>query len=112
MSFYKTDELSDKIKNELFTDDNKNEVSEQYNTLEKLKALREEVSAHPAEELFQDDLNRAEEIIRNKFPSLTVGETEYVKLRSEYDLMSSVNASDQEDGDITNKVVINSNNFI
>ena len=28
MSFYKTDELSDKIKNELFTDDNKNEVSE------------------------------------------------------------------------------------
>ena len=25
--------------------------------------------------------------------------------------MSSVNASDQEDGDITNKVVINSNNF-
>ena len=111
MSFYKTDELSDKIKNELFTDDNKNEVSEQYNTLEKLNALREEVSAHPAEELFQDDLNRAEEIIRNKFPSLTVGETEYVKLRSEYDLMSSVNASDQEDGDITNKVVINSNNF-
>ena len=41
MSFYKTDELSDKIKNELFTDDNKNEVSEQYNTLEKLNALRE-----------------------------------------------------------------------
>lgn len=111
MSFYKTDELSDKIMNELFTDDNKNEVSEQYNTLEKLNALREEVSAHPAEELFQDDLNRAEEIIRNKFPSLTVGETEYVKLRSEYDLMSSVNASDQEDGDITNKVVVNSNNF-
>lgn len=111
MSFYKTDELSDRIAKELFTDSNKNEVAEKYNTLEKLEALRKEVSTHPAEELFQGDLNRAEEIIRAKFPSLNVGETEYVKLRSEYDLMSSVNANDQEDGDITNKVVFNSNDF-
>ena len=111
MSFYKSDELSDKITNELFTDSNKNEVSEKYNTLEKLEALREEVDAHPARELFQDDLNRAEQIIRNKFPSLVVGGTEYVKLRSEYDLMSSVSANDQEDGDITNKVIVNANDF-
>ena len=111
MSFYKTDEISDKIAEELFTDVNKNEVTEKYNTLEKLNVLREEVSSHPAYELFQSDLNRAEEIIRAKFPILNVGETEYVKLRSEYDLMSSVNASDQEDGDITNKVVVNSNDF-
>ena len=111
MSFYKSDELSDKITKELFTDNSKTEVSESYNTLEKLDALREEVRSHIAVELFQDDLNRAEEIIRAKFPSLTVGEMEYVKLRSEYDLMSSVTANDQEDGDITNQVVINSNDF-
>lgn len=111
ISFYKADELSDKITKELFTDSNKTEVSENYNTLEELNALREEVSSHPASELFQADLNRAEEIIRAKFPTLTVGETEYVKLRSEYNLMSSVNANDQEDGDITNKVVVNSNGF-
>lgn len=111
ISFYKADELSDKITKELFTDINKTEVSENYNTLEELNALREEVSSHPASELFQADLNRAEEIIRAKFPTLTVGETEYVKLRSEYNLMSSVNANDQEDGDITNKVVVNSNGF-
>ncbi|MDU2491755.1 MAG: NPCBM/NEW2 domain-containing protein [Clostridium celatum] len=47
----------------------------------------------------------------NVKPSLTVGETEYIKLKSEYDLMSGVNANDQEDGDITNKVVVNSNGF-
>ena len=111
ISFYKADELSDKITKELFTDSNKTEVSENYNTLEELNALREGVSSHPASELFQADLNRAEEIIRAKFPTLTVGETEYVKLRSEYNLMSSVNANDQEDGDITNKVVVNSNGF-
>lgn len=111
MSFYKADELSDKIAKELFSDSNKSEVTERYNTLEKLDALRKEVSTHPAVELFQDDLNRAEEIIRAKFPNLNVGKTEYVKLRSEYDLMSSVKASDQEDGDITNKVIVNSNNF-
>ena len=111
ISFYKTDELADKIAKELFTDNSKRQVTEKYNTLEKLDALREEVSTHPASELFQEDLNRAEEIIRAKFPSLTVGETEYIKLRSEYDLMSNVNASDQEDGDITNKIVVNSNDF-
>ncbi len=111
MSFYKTDELADKIAKELFTDNSKSQVTEKYNTLEKLDALREEVSTHPASELFQEDLNRAEEIIRAKFPCLTVGETEYIKLRSEYDLISNVNASDQEDGDITNKIVVNSNDF-
>ena len=47
----------------------------------------------------------------NVKPSLIVGETEYIKLKSEYDLMSGVNANDQEDGDITNKVVVNSNGF-
>lgn len=111
ISFYKSDKLADKITKELFTDNSKTEVSESYNTLEKLDALREEARNHIAVELFQDDLNRAEEIIRAKFPSLTVGKTEYVKLRSEYDLMKSVTANDQEDGDITNKVIVNSKGF-
>ena len=47
----------------------------------------------------------------NVKPHLNVGEIEYIKLRSEYDLMSSINANDQEDGDITNKVVVDSNGF-
>ncbi len=111
MSFYKTDELAERIANELFTDSNKNSVTEVYNTLEKLQVLRDEVSTHPASSLFQDDLNRAEGIIRAKFPSLTIGETEYIKLNSDYDLMTAISANDQEDGDITNKVIVNSGDF-
>lgn len=50
-------------------------------------------------------------IDNNIKPTLTVGETETVKLKSEYDLMASVKSNDTEDGDITNSVVVNSNGF-
>lgn len=40
----------------LFTDENKTEVAQSYNTLEKLEALREEVKNHPAYELFKVEL--------------------------------------------------------
>lgn len=111
MSFYKSDELADKITKELFTDNSKTEVSENYNTLEKLEALREEVKLHLAASIFEADLNRAEEIIRAKFPILNVGQTEYIKLRSEYDLMTAITANDQEDGDITGNIIVNGNGF-
>ena len=44
-------------------------------------------------------------------PTLTVGETETIKLKSKYDLMASVKANDTEDGDITKAVKVNSNDF-
>ncbi|RDY27320.1 DUF5011 domain-containing protein [Romboutsia weinsteinii] len=111
IAFYKADALSDKINNDLFTDANKTEVTERYNTLEKVEALREEVKNHPAFSLFEADLNKAKEIIIAKFPTLNVEETTLVKLNSEFDLMSSVVANDQEDGNIISKVQVNSDGF-
>ena len=111
VAFYKADALSDKINNDLFTDANKTEVTENYNTLEKLEALREEVKNHTAFNLFGADLNKAKEIIIAKFPTLKVEKTTFVKLNSEFDLMSGVVANDQEDGDLISKVQVNSNGF-
>nr|WP_243238668.1 NPCBM/NEW2 domain-containing protein [Romboutsia sp. 1001713B170207_170306_H8] len=111
VAFYKEDVLPDKINNDLFIDANKTEVNEEYNTLEKLEVLREDIKNHPAFSLFEDDLNKAKEIIIAKFPTLNVEENTFVKLNSEFDLMSNVVANDQEDGNITSNVKINTNEF-
>ena len=111
VAFYGEDRLADKIKNDLFTDSTKTEVTENYNTLDEVQALREEVKNHPAAKLFEEDLAKAEEIIRAKFPTLNIEEITYVKLRDEFDLMSGVTANDKEDGNITKNVKINSDNF-
>ncbi|VYT63202.1 DUF5011 domain-containing protein [Clostridium tertium] len=110
MSFYKVDDLADKIEN-IFTDSTKTEVTDSYNTLEKVQALREEVKNHPGANFFEEDLKKAEEIIIAKFPTLKVEDLTYVKLNSDYDLMSGVSANDQEDGDITGNVTVNKNDF-
>ena len=44
-------------------------------------------------------------------PVLEVGKDEIVELRSNYDLKAGVSASDVEDGNLTNKVVITDNGF-
>lgn len=110
MSFYKVDTLSDKIDN-LFTDNSKTEVSDSYNTLEKVQALREEVKNHLAANLFEENLIKAEEIIKAKFPTIAVEGITYVKLNSDFNLTSGVTANDQEDGDITSNITVNKNDF-
>ena len=47
----------------------------------------------------------------NVKPVLEVGKDEYIKLRSEYNLRDNVIASDIEDGDLTNSVIVNDNGF-
>lgn len=111
ISFYGEDILADKINNELFTDSSKTEVTESYNTLQKVDALREEIKNHPAAKLFEKDLAKAEEIIIAKFPTLKVENTTYVKLNSDFDLTAGVTANDQEDGDITSKIIVNKGDF-
>ena len=110
VAFYKEDILADKINN-LFTDHTKSEVTETYNTLTKLERLREEVLNHPAAKLFEEDLVKAEEIIRAKFPTLKVEDITYVKLNSDFNLTSGVTANDQEDGNITENISMNTNGF-
>ncbi|MDU5110717.1 MAG: NPCBM/NEW2 domain-containing protein [Clostridium sp.] len=110
LTFYKEDALADKM-NSLFTDNTKTEVTESYNTLEKVETLREEVKNHPAANLFEEDLVKAEKIIKAKFPTLNVEEITYVKLNSDFDLTSGVTANDQEDGNITENIQVNSNDF-
>ena len=111
VAFYKEDRVADKVTKELFADEEKTQVTEAYNTLEKLEILRNEVKIHPAAALFEEDLNKAEEIIRAKFPTLSMEEITYIELNDTFDLMSSVTATDQEDGDILSNVEVTSNGF-
>ena len=109
MSFYKTDELADKIANELFVDESKTAVMENYNTLEKLEALRNEVSNHPASSLFQEDLNKAEELIRASFPVLNIPKSVSTKLGQVIELDEEYSATDIEDGDLTSSIEVSGN---
>lgn len=106
MSFYKEDVLANKISKELFTDSTKTEVTEKYNTLEKVQALREEVKGHLAADIFEEDLKKAEEIIIAKFPTLNIPKSVSVKVGEEIDLSGEYSAIDTEDGDITSKVQV------
>ena len=110
VAFYKEDKLADKMAG-LFTDENKTEVAQSYNTLEKLEALREEVKNHPAYELFKVELDNAEKIIKAKFPTLTFEEFTMIEKNTELNLMDGVVASDQEDGNITSNIVVNDGGF-
>lgn len=105
MSFYKTDDLAEKIDN-LFTDSTKTEVIEKYNTLDKLQGLREEVKGHLAANLFEENLKKAEEIIRSKFPRLTIPKSVSTKVGQEIDLNEEYTAIDTEDGNITDSVEV------
>ena len=87
----------------LFKDENKTDVSENYNTLEKVEELRKEVENHPAYELFKVELDNAEKIIKAKYPTIKVEDVTYVKRKSDFNLKDGVTANDQEDGNITIK---------
>ena len=50
-------------------------------------------------------------ITNNAKPVLTVGQDAAIKIRSEYDLKSSIKATDAEDGDLTESIVIDENGF-
>lgn len=60
--FYKEDVLSEKI-DKLFTDSNKNTVSPDFGTLEKLTALENEAKAHPLYSQFKEDLDDAKLVL-------------------------------------------------
>ena len=65
------------------------------------------MKAHPAAELFEEDLNKAEEIIRAKFPTLEIPKDDAVKVgESLEDIYGAYTAYDAEDGDLTDQVEV------
>lgn len=106
MSFYKKDVIADKVAS-MFTDSNKNEVTESYDTLDEIKSLREEAKNHPAYDLLKADFDKAEEIVKLSFPTLNIPKSQSVKLGQAIDnLKGEFSATDTKDGDITSKVVV------
>ncbi|MDO4925775.1 MAG: NPCBM/NEW2 domain-containing protein [Turicibacter sp.] len=66
---YKEDAVSNQMKS-LFTNGLMNEVSEAYNTLEKLAVLENEVSNHPLTSIYQEDIQLAKDIINNELQTV------------------------------------------
>ena len=111
IAFYKEDELSNKVENDLFLDDSKTEVSKEYDSLDKLEELRKEIQNHPAYNILDEEIVKAEKIVKAKLPVITASDFEAVKINSNFDYMTGVTAMDQEDGNITNKVKVDLGNF-
>ncbi len=65
ISFYKQDVLSDKM-DRLFTDSSMSQVSEEFNTLDKLGNLEEEAKKHPLYNDYKEDLDNARLMVENK----------------------------------------------
>lgn len=64
-TFYKEDQLRDKI-GRLFTDSTMSQVSEEFNTLEKIEKLESEAKKHPFYNDYKEELENAKLIIENK----------------------------------------------
>ena len=62
--FYKEDKISDKIKG-LFTDDTLSQVSEEFNSIDKINKFEEEVKNHPLYENFKESIEDAKIILEN-----------------------------------------------
>ena len=62
--FYKEDKTLDNM-GRLFTNSNMNEVSEEFRSLDKLKALEDSAKEHPFYENFKEDINNARKILEN-----------------------------------------------
>lgn len=66
---YKQDTTADQMKN-LFTNGLMNEVSEAFNTIEKLESLEEKVNEHPLASVYQEDIQLAKDIINNELQTV------------------------------------------
>lgn len=66
---YKEDATADQMKN-LFTNGLMNEVSEAFNTIEKLEILENKVSEHPLASIYQEDIQLAKDIINNELQTV------------------------------------------
>ena len=72
--FYKEDELSDKM-DRLFTDDTMSEISEEFNSIEEIDALEEEVKNHPLYSDFKEYIENARELLNDQNVEATTATT-------------------------------------
>ncbi|MDU7442251.1 MAG: M60 family peptidase N-terminal accessory domain-containing protein, partial [Clostridium sp.] len=91
---YKEDKTSDKV-DKLFTNGLMNELSEDFNTEEKLASLEEEVKNHPLKSLYEEDLALAKDLIKNpdKFKDSKIYTAEQRGRYTEETSMRSINGN-------------------
>lgn len=98
--FYKEDVLADQMAR-LFTDSSKNQVSADFDTVEKLNQFEDDVKSHPLYEQFKEDIENAKYVLSTQKIEATTAvtktfghyaNTKYAELfRMDYDNIESIN---------------------
>lgn len=76
--FYKQDEVAEQV-DRLFTDSKKNTVSEEFNTVEKLAAVEEQLGGHPLEAVLMESVEDAKAVLAMEEVTPTTAETQAFK---------------------------------
>ena len=71
IAFYKEDEIADKVES-LFTNGLMNELSEDFNTEEKLQALKDAAKGHPLEDLFKESFELANKVLSGEIETVKI----------------------------------------
>ncbi len=71
IAFYKEDEIADKVES-LFTNGLMNELSEDFNTEEKLQALKDTVKGHPLEDSFKESFELANKVLSGEIETVKI----------------------------------------
>ena len=69
LAFYKEDVVDDKM-DRLFTNELKEELSEEFDTIEKVQSLENEVKGHPLEDSYKESLVLAKEILNGELKTV------------------------------------------
>ncbi|MGL4774569.1 MAG: NPCBM/NEW2 domain-containing protein, partial [Clostridium sp.] len=75
MRVYKEDAVSKAMKN-LFTDGLRTELTEEFNTIEKVLELEEAINTHPLAKAYKDDIKEAKDIINGTVQTVEIVEAE------------------------------------
>lgn len=105
---YKEDKLKNKL-DDLFVDESKTRLKEEYKDLNELVKLQNEIKGYPLEDYYMNFLNKGMDLISSK-PEILGAYDCRLDLNSSFNPMSGLEGVDKEDGNITKEIIVKENN--
>lgn len=104
---YREDKLRATL-DDLFVDSSKNELKEQYKDISKINDIENELQNYELKDYYKEDVEKAKDLISKK-PEIKVEDSTIIHLKDNFSSMDGVRGIDNEDGNITNKIVVKEN---
>lgn len=105
---YKEDKLRATL-DDLFVDSSKNELKEQYKDISKINELENQLENYELKDYYKEDVEKAKDLISKK-PEIKVEDSTIIHIKDSFNAMDGVRGIDNEDGNITDKIVVKENN--